>query len=120
MFVSGVSPALTTKNYQMFLLSVADMDRDWNDRLVHRPMHVAERMSLMGHPPMAAVDFRGTGALRASGNAYAVHQAWCVTVTRVKAIHLHMLADAISSDELRTSSEDSRGSEPPVRRQRLA
>ena len=66
-------PALTINNRYLFLISVADVINQVEDksREVFRFLLATERLALQGFPPEAARDFPSDGlVLKATGNAY--------------------------------------------------
>eukprot|EP00435_Cladocopium_sp_Y103_P041339 s2160_g11.t1 len=66
-------PSFRTQGPQIFLVSLADLEKPWSEQRLHRFLSVRERFALQGHPHAMASHFRNKSAsMKASGNAFNV------------------------------------------------
>ena len=92
-FSNGQCPALTTRNYNIWIMSTVDLGRDdipLMQRLVCRSLHVGERFLLMGHRADSARHFGKSAAIHVAGNAFPVHQGFAVSIAMLYQISEHL------------------------------
>ena len=84
--IDGGIGALTCKNDRILVTSTWGLEKSWADRFVFRALHPAERLLLQGHEAELATSFKPTHLVAATGNAFAVNQAYRVVIPSAEAL----------------------------------